>query len=416
MNEKIYIENFGGLDKIEFDIKAITIIIGRQASGKSVTVKLLFFFKDFFADILESIDNEDNKREFDKKQRNKFIGFFPKESWSEGNFKIKYILEESYIEISRSKGKSMKIDYSDNIKKILRKGREIVKSEQEKRDKVNPFKFREKIRQKLDAYLMKEVPELLNYSQFFIPAGRSFFAQVQSSIFSFLSDNRQLDPFLVEFGSFYEVFKRTYTNLDFNNKKDAHLISQVLNSYYKQEKNKDYLIHEDNRKVNLGNASSGQQETLPLVLVLHILKEMNFSKIGTTLYIEEPEAHLFPTAQKRIIQFLARTFNSKRNQFQIIVTTHSPYILSSFNNLIQAGKIIEEDQTKRDSVYEVIPKEEVLQPENLIAYSLKSGKKEIVIDAETKLISNNVLDEVSDEIAKEFGQLLDIEYDEKEDF
>ena len=38
--------------------------------------------------------------------------------------------------------------------------------------------------------------------------------------------------------------------------------------------------------------------------------------------VEEPEAYLFPVAQKQIIDFA--------------ITTHSPYILSSLNNLLYA--------------------------------------------------------------------------------
>mgnify|MGYP006206212493 CR=1 FL=1 len=48
--------------------------------------------------------------------------------------------------------------------------------------------------------------------------------------------------------------------------------------------------------------------------------------------IEEPEAHLFPVAQKHLIELLAIMVNRNEDN-QLIITTHSPYILSSFNNL-----------------------------------------------------------------------------------
>ena len=74
------------------------------------------------------------------------------------------------------------------------------------------------------------------------------------------------------------------------------------------------------------------------MIILKSLNYINSTGGGYTIYIEEPEAHLFPTAQKRIVQLLARTFNNTNSNFQIIVTTHSPYILSSFNNLIYENK------------------------------------------------------------------------------
>src|SRR5690606_29500741 len=130
---------------------------------------------------------------------------------------------------------------------------------------------------------------------------------------------------------------------------------------YVREKEKDYLVHKDQRKVNLTNASSGQQETVPLIIILKTLTRINSVGGGFTLYIEEPEAHLFPTAQKRIVELLARTFNSADNKFHIFVTTHSPYILSSFNNLIYSGNIKNKlilEGKKSDKLNKVIPTKE----------------------------------------------------------
>lgn len=47
-DEKIKIQNFGGIAVLEAEFKQINIFIGPQASGKSITVKLLFFFKNIF--------------------------------------------------------------------------------------------------------------------------------------------------------------------------------------------------------------------------------------------------------------------------------------------------------------------------------------------------------------------------------
>ncbi len=55
------------------------------------------------------------------------------------------------------------------------------------------------------------------------------------------------------------------------------------------------------------------------------------------MIIEEPEAHLFPEAQKEISALIALLSNMK--QSQITITTHSPYILASINNLILAHKV-----------------------------------------------------------------------------
>jgi predicted ATPase len=415
MKEKIIIENFGGIKNIEFDFKPINILIGPQASGKSITVKLTYFFKNFFTEVFKSIENGETKIQLDKKQIEKFTNYFPKESWPKGAFKIEYQINNSFIRMTKKVNKPLHFDYSEDIVKIIQKGRFFFKDEQKKVEldpKISPYKIRRIASNRFNECLSKEISDVTIYSQYFIPAGRSFFANVQTSIFSFLSENRSLDPFLIEFGSFYESFKM-FRNNDEDDKrvgKDFNeYVSEIMNGVYSREKNKDFLIHSDNRKVNLSNASSGQQETLPLVLVLKVLKSLKFTG-GATLYIEEPEAHLFPIAQKRMVQLLARTFNTIDSNFQIIVTTHSPYILSSFNNLIEAGKIIKEKPKLEKQVYNVIPKEEAINPNDLIAYSLDKGEKKVLIDKNTKLISQNNLDSISDIIAIEFGKLLDIEY------
>lgn len=411
--EKIKIENFAGIKSMEFEFKSINILIGPQGSGKSITVKLLYFFKNFVSEIIKSIDSEETKRELDKRQKETFTNFFPKESWPKGNFRISYLIDETEIYIEKTNN-ILNFGYSENLKKAFNKGKKIFSDEKKKiaeNPKLNSFSFKRKSIDKLRECFGVEISTVATYDQFFIPAGRSFFANIQKSIFSFLSDNRSLDPFLIEFGSFYENLKRLYKDVvnDKQDKEFDEIVSQILNSSYHREKDKDFLIHSDNRKVNLSNASSGQQETLPLIVILRALNVINFNS-GATIYIEEPEAHLFPIAQKRIVQLLARTFNNKKSNFQIIVTTHSPYILSSFNNLLQAGRLNELKPNNIEDIEKIVPKDEQINPNLLCAYSLNKGVKEILIDDETHLISQTILDSVSSEIANEFGNLLDIEF------
>lgn len=416
--EKIHIENFGGINNMEFDFKSINILIGPQGSGKSITVKLLYFFKNFINEIIKSIENEETKRDLDQKQKETFINFFPKESWSKDDFFISYSYENTSIFIKKIDNK-INFDYSDNIKAVLKKGKKIYQDEKAKlleNRKVPNFSTKRQINEKIQSCVKNELGSLSTFDQFFIPAGRSFFANIQSSIFSFLSDNRSLDPFLIEFGSFYENLKRFYNDLlsdEKNDKEYDELISQVLNSTYVREKEKDYLVHKDQRKVNLTNASSGQQETLPLIIILKTLTRINSVGGGFTLYIEEPEAHLFPTAQKRIVELLARTFNSTDNKFQIFVTTHSPYILSSFNNLIYSGNIknkLKLEGKKIDKLNKVIPTKEQLESDMFSVYSLRNNEQRYLIEKESKLISPTILDSVSDEISIEFDKLLNIDF------
>jgi predicted ATPase len=48
--EKIEIKDFGGLKNTEIPINKINLFIGKQASGKSISIKLMYYFKSFFRD------------------------------------------------------------------------------------------------------------------------------------------------------------------------------------------------------------------------------------------------------------------------------------------------------------------------------------------------------------------------------
>ncbi len=417
--EKLIIKKFAGIKSIEIELTRINVLIGPQASGKSITAKLFYYFKSFFSEIRKGIENESSKRDIDTEHLSKFMTYFPKESWPDEDFSIEYYINKTFMSVKRINGKTVKFEYSDDIKNIIRTSRNILKKEKEKlksTKSIRNFELSHNYSQKFNELLKTEISGCSMYNQIFIPAGRSFFSNVQASIFSFLSSNKSLDPFLIEFGSFYENFKRFSTDDFFSDdklKKDKEiekLINNILNSQYKREKEKDYLMHIDKRKVNLSNASSGQQEILPLLIILQILSRISFSGEGAVLYIEEPEAPLSPNAQKIVVKLFARLFNTDKMNFQMIITTHSPYILSSFNNLMYAGNLVDESKDNENKVFKIIPQSEIIKPKEVFAYSLNSNKEiKSLIDSETSLISQNILDDVSNEISIEFGKLLDIE-------
>src|SRR5690606_41902192 len=93
------------------------------------------------------------------------------------------------------------------------------------------------------------------------------------------------------------------------------------------------------------------------------------------------------------------------DKFQIFVTTHSPYILSSFNNLIYSGNInskLNTEGKKTDKLNKIIPVKEQLRSDLFSVYSLRNNEQKYLIEEESKLISPTILDSVSDEISIEF--------------
>lgn len=87
------------------------------------------------------------------------------------------------------------------------------------------------------------------------------------------------------------------------------------------------------RYVKINFASSGQQE---IVWVFNLLFYYLLENRRVFLILEEPESHLYPESRQRIGEVLALFCNEKNAE---LLTTHSPYMLGTFNYLLLAGQV-----------------------------------------------------------------------------
>jgi hypothetical protein len=255
----------------------------------------------------------------------------------------------------------------------------------------------------------------------FITAGRSSFSNLQKNIFSLLRQDIQIDYFSKEFGAEYERIKNDYRNSQEILPKVSQLISQIISGKYIYEGNEDWIESATTKqKIRLVDASSGQQEALPMLLTL---ASFSAKKETHSFFIEEPEAHLFPTSQKHIIDLIGLLFNQAEKRNSFFITTHSPYILTALDNLIQAGNTltainqIESEQIREEmlqKLYAICPANQILHIEDVRAYTIEEGKIRSIINEENQLIDQNIVDEVSQDIGKIFDGLLDLEFAAKE--
>jgi len=91
--------------------------------------------------------------------------------------------------------------------------------------------------------------------------------------------------------------------------------------------------------VRLTRASSMVSELAPVVLFMR-----GVIRVGDTLVIEEPEAHLHPAAQTRMAVTLARLV---RAGVRVLVTTHSDWLLKEIANLMREGALAEQTGTRK---------------------------------------------------------------------
>ena len=450
--EKIRVSNFLTLEDIELEIKPINIIIGEQAQGKSVLAKLVYFFKSFWVYYRDSILNNQSEDKFKLKICRHFTEIFPKYTWQEEVFVIEYSLKGYNLVLERQSlsqdDNQIQFSYSEALSHTRQAIQEVLDSDNKKHNNqvTEKIQFTSDNKFTQNQHYLQSIADLKNYlfdvsfiddcistlvfeskdiqeeTGSYIPASRTFFSSVESNIFSMLSRDLNIDKFIKEFGSLYESFKKKYLQIfveqnSLENEKIRKLTSQIVGGNYARENGQDIIeFTHDNKtkKINLVNASSGQQESLPILIILSALSvvEQRFF-----LVIEEPEAHLFPEAQKDMVALMSLIFNLTKKRNKLFITTHSPYFLSSFNSHLEAGNVFKAIKNKpseevtnfQERLFEIMPQNRIIDIEDIGVYSLKNGNLANIIDPETNLIDADMIDGVSEKIAEEFDELLDLE-------
>lgn len=433
---KILIKNLGPIKNVELDIKNLNILFGKQARGKSTIIKTIYFFMNFaekFVEgitqdtfiVLESLVEIDLYHEF----ADKFNDFIKKETF------IKYYFtEEHYIIIGKGKA-----DFSVKLKEL--KHRIFKMIEEDLNEQNKKLDFGNIQIESLFPEISKETFAILNstwrkeiefdYNNIiFIPASRSsinrlqkysriiaskeadFMTSLDWTISEFISTlsliNKSLETGIKDHYSKLESLVKfqkiavSNIQLHLELKKDAiQYIDKILNGEYKNIKDEERIYLNNDDFVKLDNASSGQQEALSILNMIYYFLDPNRK---VCLFIEEPEAHLFPEAQMHIINLIALLANVNST---IFVTTHSPYILSASNNLIYAHYLSRQNNNDLKEISEIVNKNTWINSNNLYVGFVDEGKSIDILDKENNIINGDYLDNASEIIIDTFTELHD---------
>ena len=183
-------------------------------------------------------------------------------------------------------------------------------------------------------------------------------------------------------------------------RKAGSFIKKILKGTYLHDKEGGKVYIDKDNYVKINFASSGQQEVIWILLTLFII---NLDRIKAMIFIEEPEAHLFPEAQKAIMEYIAFTFNT--NNCHFVISTHSPYILSVLNNFIYAYNTGINDP----DVNKIISKELWINNNHTNGYFVNNGTVENIYSSELQMMKLEIVDQVSDTINEEYDKLFQIE-------
>jgi ABC-type cobalamin/Fe3+-siderophores transport system ATPase subunit len=431
--QRLEIRNFGPIASLTLDVRDLTLLIGPQASGKSTIARTVFFFKSLNDDLIrhftDSIEKNDFSRSigtYAKSIRQKFLDYFGATTHLSGlELRFQYTgdiwigitleAEHNYVTpnfsepflqgfrklVSECKKFNERTGHRDTS---LLTSKELLDLDAERK------KFISILRQRCNE-LFGESRELV-----FIPAGRSLLATLADQL-QFI-DSKRLDFLMRTFveriniirpifhQSPAEIVKErkwlTQQLIDAETTKLAEkIITRILRGRYQYDKSGEKIFYDSKKYVKLSFSSSGQQESLWILLLLFIVI---LERQSVFIVIEEPEAHLFPEAQREIAHLIALVSNL--NQSQVLITTHSPYILASFNNLILAGKL---GASNRNDVSSRINERLWISQNKVYAGLVRQGGMEPILDEELKIIQQEYVDTVSRQINDEFDFLYSLE-------
>jgi hypothetical protein len=400
VTEQLKISNFLSIKYFEWDIKDFNIITGDMGSGKSLCIKLLMFFEDIIPELLilpyeEFLSNleYDNFTARLKEEFTDVFYFGPDDSRDRKIFSIKYRFSYNgqaiEINFGNDDGSGISIE-SPFLRELINSWKEYLN----KKEHITPDGFKE-----VKLFLYNELSKKFGYhfpvATIFIPASRAALA--------FGSDIN--DDYLKEYNRVVNILPRFQS-------RNLESTSSILKAKIKIDKKSLWLESDDGRKVPISKASSGQQE---IVYVLMLLDKLgNFSHTygeDQSLFIEEPSAHLFPLEQKQTIELITQIFNSLKendNPVRFFITTHSPYILNSMNNILKKGLLIKKYYGKADRINAEVDIPHLFM-EDLSAYYIDAdGVGKTMLDEKEKCLNSATIADISYSIDNDTIKLAEL--------
>jgi predicted ATPase len=417
----IKIRNLGPIKNCEMEIKKFTVLTGPQAEGKSTIAKAIYYFlrvKEIFREqIMKNKDvSFDGLTNF---LRTKLFATFGNSVVNSSSMQLEYFYKSGtwifITAVEKSDGQIfVDFQFSENFKQLIE---ENVHS-----DLI--FWDNEKNQNELKVKLEKFFE--INFKPIYIPAGRSTIASLTdyiSEIFirSNTMENRMVERnigscvtdyvrlILILRGMFFNIEQEhlrdiamsSDSKIDRNSLTDFVKLSQkILKGKYIFKNGEEFLMTENKNSVytKMSFASSGQQE---IVWVCNIMFFYLYQAVPTFLILEEPEAHLYPSSQKNISDLISLFVNVGNN---VLITTHSPYILGEFNNLLFANEI----KNSKEEVKNLLKNTRLLPYEDSQAFYIADGVKNEGM--EENLICNELIDGASNDINELNDKLLKLKW------
>ncbi|QUB76699.1 ATP-binding protein [Prevotella melaninogenica] len=408
----IQIKNLGPIkDTGLINLTDVLLVIGRQSSGKSTFMKVLCFCRWIEKKIMTSFDNTIQAYTHNKRFTRDLKQF--------------HRIDEIYFK------EDTEIIYDGDVVTISLTG----------------VDQNAKINRKLEAW-----EDRYNSKLSYIPAERNLVSAVQNINDTYKAKER--DSIFNFIQEWYEA-KDTYGS---DNKLPLSLTDDF--KYY-SDKGLDYVVLPNGKPITSFYASSGVQSIMPIdVMTDYIMgvvgKVVKFSMLdlmnrlmesldtdvrneivhgahevteeelapirekmkyqSAQLFIEEPEQNLYPDAQRKLVQNIIRHLKAVKSvgkhRSMVVLTTHSPYVLSILNVLIADAAAVEK-KPGNERLKDVVDESTLLPTDAFSAYFInKDGVFEDIKDMEIPMLSGINLDSVSDWVDEHVDRINEILYAE----
>lgn len=443
----IIIKNIGPIKDVELDINKINVFMGPQSSGKSTIAKIISYCSwyekntiletrphiDFYKELIEFHNLEDS--------------YFRDESY------IEYKSPNCHIVFSGVDRNNVSVEIIVGPKKVFKNEKiEYIPAERniiaipgigqytESKNNILNFLydwFRAKRNKKEDNKYKLPLNSLNGVSYYYV--------QDDDADIIVLEDGKEIKlqhassglisvtPLLVVFNYVVnEVYKTTRTispfeivnlesKIDLYDNEMKQLLSNAIN-YVKESK----MVIEKSRAIlksmenNLDSdritkfdeeIKNNEQKMVDsqksMIKKIGFDSDYNYSKI----IIEEPELNLFPKAQQDLVYYMLEIIAKDKRDHQLVITTHSPYVLFALNNCMMGGLVKKNIQPKERKAF--ASNKSWINPKKVSIYEIHDGTLKYIQD-EDGIIEDNYLNQAYKANSSEYMSLLNY-YEEDEE-
>jgi len=384
MTERLSIRKFGPIQEADIEVRDLTIFVGPQATGKSMAAQLLYFMSGVEDMLLGPPGISNMIRDHDSQWDIVAIANTALYWWL-GEKISNYVESESELVWSVNSSGDNRMNWSNKFQAD-----------------VNSV-FASRVR----GYLLgvndqKPIPY---QTQIYIPAGRSLYSFMPPAQALLTVREQQFPGYIRKFYSILEqairdVAKAKKSELQADPLiKTAHTrIKNVMKGELRYETHGNVLLKIKGKMFSPQSFAAGQMEIWPFFATLQ--SQVLASKIHKTrFYIEEPEAHLHPGAQLKVMEIIA---SAVQRGAKVVITTHSPYILYAINNFITAAEVVSSGHSLPSGVFE----DTALAHEQVAAYRFTSrGKARNIFDRKAGLIDSTELNSLAEDLGTSFSEM-----------